>query len=157
MNITLLYGTETGNAEMLAEDLQSHLEGAHEVEVSNLSDFEPSAFEPGRFYIVVCSTYGDGELPASAQPFAEAMEAAKPELAGIHFAIFGLGDSEYDETYNHGSKRLEELLIAHGATKVGDRAIHDASGSDLAEDIAMDWADARVAEAEAKMTAGSDA
>ncbi|WP_018698510.1 flavodoxin domain-containing protein [Amorphus coralli] len=147
MDITILYGTETGNAEMLSEDIQSHLEGDHSVELSNLSDFDPGSFDKNRFYIVVCSTYGDGELPASAQPFAEAMEAAKPDLAGIHFAIFGMGDMEYEETFNNGSKRMEDLLTAHGAKKVGERITHDASSSDLAEDLAMDWADARVAEA----------
>ena len=148
MDITILYGTETGNAEMLSEAPQSHLEANHDVELSNLSDFEPGSFDKGRFYIVVCSTYGDGELPASAQPFAEAMEAAKPDLSGIHFAIFGMGDTEYEDTFANGSKRMEDLLVSHGARKVGERLIHDASGSDLAEDLAMDWADARVAEAE---------
>lgn len=157
MDITVLYGTETGNAEMLAEDLQSHLEGSHTVEISNLSDFDPADFDTGRFYIVVCSTYGDGELPASAQPFAEAMESAKPDLAGIRFSIFGLGDSEYDETFNHGSKRLEDLLTAQGATRIGERVTHDASGPDLAEDLATEWADLRVAEAEGLLAAGSDA
>ncbi|MGX1096913.1 flavodoxin domain-containing protein [Amorphus sp. MBR-141] len=156
MDITILYGTETGNAEMLSEDIQSHLEASHDVELSNLSDFDPASFDAGRFYIVVCSTYGDGELPASAQPFAEAMEAAKPDLSGIRFAVFGMGDSEYADTFNHGGKRMEELLAAHGATKVGERITHDASGPDLAEDLAMDWADARIAEAEA-LFAGSDA
>lgn len=157
MDITILYGTETGNAEMLSEDLQSHLEGSHEVEVSNLAEFDPDGFDKARFYIVVCSTYGDGELPASAQPFAEAMDSKKPDLAGIHFAIFGMGDSEYDETFNHGSKRMEELLTAHGATRVGERLTHDASGEDLPEDLATDWADQRVAEAEPLLSAASDA
>ena len=156
MDITILYGTETGNAEMLSEDIQSHLEGSHDVELSNLSDFDPSSFDAGRFYIVVCSTYGDGELPASAQPFAEAIEAASPDLSAIRFAVFGMGDSEYADTFNHGSKRMEELLASYGATKVGERITHDASGPDLAEDVAMDWADARIAAAEA-LFAGSDA
>ncbi|MEW5422747.1 flavodoxin domain-containing protein [Amorphus sp. 3PC139-8] len=157
MNITLLYGTETGNAEMLAEDLQSHLEGDHEVELSNLCDFDPTTFDPGRFYIVVCSTYDDGNLPASAQPFAKAVAKAKPDLSDIHFAIFGMGDSEYDETFNHGSKRMEELLIAHGARKIGERITHDASGSDLPEDLAIDWADACIAEAETRLVEDTDA
>ena len=91
MNITVLYGTETGNAEMLAEDVAAHLEAAHEVACTNLSDFAPADFDSGQFYLVICSTYGDGELPASAKPFAEAMEAEMPDLAGVHFAIFGLG------------------------------------------------------------------
>jgi MioC protein len=141
MDITVLFGTETGNAEMLAEDIAAELEAAHEVEVINLSGFDPADFDRGRFYLMVCSTYGDGELPASAKPFAERMEAGKPDLAGIHFAVFGMGDSEYAETFNFGPKTLAELMHAHGATQVGERVAHDASGPDMAEDLALPWAE----------------
>ncbi|EKF18474.1 flavodoxin domain-containing protein [Nitratireductor pacificus] len=148
MNIMLLYGTETGNAEMLAEDIMAELEGEHAVECRNLSDFAPDEFDAGRLHMIVCSTYGDGELPASAQPFAAALKAASPSLSGVHFAIFGLGDSEYEETFNFGSKGLAELLAAHGAKQVGERLTHDASGSDMAEDLAFPWAAQTVALAE---------
>ncbi|WP_068303710.1 flavodoxin domain-containing protein [Pararhodobacter sp. CCB-MM2] len=140
MQIAVLYGTETGNAEMLAEDIASHLSD-HDASVTNLSDFDPAGFDAGTFYVVVTSTYGDGELPASAQPFAEAMEAAKPDLSGIRFAIFGMGDSEYPETFNYGGKRLEEILTGAGAERVGERVTHDASGSDMADDLALPWID----------------
>jgi MioC protein len=144
MNVTVLYGTETGNAEMLAEDVAAHIEGDNEVTCTNLSDFAPGDFTPDPFYLVICSTYGDGELPASAKPFAEAMEAVKPDLTGVHFAIFGLGDTEYDSTHNFGSQIVAGLLTAQGATQVGERATHDASGPHMADDLAMQWADASV-------------
>ncbi|MCB1390609.1 MAG: flavodoxin domain-containing protein [Rhodobacteraceae bacterium] len=140
MQIAILYGTETGNAEMLAEDIAAHLSD-HDASVTNLSDFDPAGFDAGTFYIVVTSTYGDGELPASAQPFAEKMAAQQPDLSGIRFAVFGMGDSEYPETFNFGGKRLEEMLSGAGATLVGERVTHDASGSDMADDLALPWAD----------------
>lgn len=146
MDITILYGTETGNTEMLAEDLQAELQGAHQVECCNLSDFTATAFDPAQFYLVLCSTYGDGELPASAKPFAETLAAQGANLAGVSFAIFGLGSQEYAETFNHGPKYLAELLQAHGATQVGERIAHDAAGADMAEDIAFPWAEAVIAE-----------
>jgi MioC protein len=139
MKITVLYGTETGNAEMLAEDIVSELSD-HEAEAINLADFAPGDFDPATLYLLVCSTYGDGELPASAQPFAAAMQAEAPELAGVHFGIFGMGDSEYEETFNHGPKALAALMLARGATQLGERVAHDASGSELAEDLAFPWA-----------------
>jgi MioC protein len=151
MNITVLYGTETGNAEMLAEDVAAHLEGDHAVSCTNLSDFAPADFTADHFYLVICSTYGDGELPASAKPFAAAMEAEKPDLAGIHFAIFGLGDTEYDSTHNFGSQIVAGLLAAQGATQVGERVIHDASGAHMADDLAMEWADASVERARTRL------
>jgi MioC protein len=146
MQITILYGTETGNAEMLAEDIGAHLSD-HAVKIANMADFDPAGFDAARLYILVCSTYGDGELPASAQPFAERMAAVQPDLAGVHFAVFGMGDSEYPETFNFGGKRIEALMTGAGATLVGERVTHDASGSDMADDLAMPWADAIVAAA----------
>lgn len=151
MQIAILYGTETGNAEMLAEDIAAHLDAEHEASVSNLADFDPADFRPGVLHVIVCSTYGDGELPASAQPFAERMAAAQPDLSGIVFAVFGMGDSEYSETFNHGGKRMEEIMTAGGATMVGARVTHDASGDDLPDDLALPWIDEVLALAEAAL------
>ena len=145
MNIAILYGTETGNAEMLAEDIQSEIEADHEVDLSNLEDFAPGDFDPECFYLLVCSTYGDGDLPASAQPFAEKMAAGKPDLTGVHFGIFGMGDREYDETFNGGPATLAALMTAAGATQLGERIAHDASGAEMAEDLAFPWAEDIVA------------
>jgi MioC protein len=148
MQIAILYGTETGNAEMLAEDIGAHLSG-HDTSVTNLADFDPSSFDPATLYVVVCSTYGDGDLPASAQPFAARMTAQSPDLSGIRFAVFGMGDREYAETFNHGGMKMEALLTGAGATLLGERITHDASGPDMAEDLALPWVDAILAEADA--------
>lgn len=150
MNIAILYGTETGNAEMLAEDIAAHLPD-HDCTVTNLSEVGPGDFAPDRLYLIVCSTYGDGELPASAKPFAARMQAAAPDLGGIRFAVFGMGDSEYPETFNFGGKAIEALMTRAGAEMLGERVTHDASGPDMAEDLAMPWADAVVARAKALM------
>ena len=146
MQIAILYGTETGNAEMLAEDIAAHL-SEHDATVTNLSDFDPADFDAGTFYVVVCSTYGDGELPASAQPFAARVEAQTPDLSGIRFSVFGMGDSEYPETFNFGGKRIEALFTQAGAELVGERVTHDASGSDMADDLALPWVDGVLAQA----------
>lgn len=147
MKIAILYGTETGNAEMLAEDLESHLSDDHEVSLTNLAVADPAALDAEALHVFVCSTYGEGDLPASAQPFAEAAEAAQPDLLAIRFAIFGLGDSEY-ETFGQGSEKLAALLARFGATQIGERLVHDASGGDMAEDLAIEWVDARIDEAQ---------
>lgn len=144
MQIAVLYGTETGNAEMLAEDIAAHLGDA---KVSNLADFDPADFDAATFYVIVCSTYGDGELPASAKPFAEKMVSQGPDLTGLRFSVFGMGDSEYPETFNFGGKRIEALMTGAGAVLVGERMTHDASGPDMADDLALSWIDGLLAEA----------
>ena len=51
MQISLLFGTETGNTEMLCDDLQAELEADHDVDVANLQDVNPSDLDPTRFYV----------------------------------------------------------------------------------------------------------
>ncbi|MBT8766514.1 flavodoxin domain-containing protein [Metapseudomonas boanensis] len=139
MKIQVLFGTETGNAEMVSDDIVDAL--AHEIDISaaDMSKFQISELSPENFYIIVCSTYGDGELPNSAQPFFSALGAQKPDLTGLRFAVFGLGDSFY-ATYNRGSEIISEQLVELGANQIGERGLHDASSGELPGDIAMQWA-----------------
>lgn len=146
MKITLLYGTESGNAAMLCEDLMEALEGENECEVSSLADVAPDELDSGTFYIFVTSTHGNGDVPATAAPFFEALEANRPDLNGIRFSIFGLGDRVFAETFNQGSEKLMQELLACNATLIGERGLHDASTGDMPEDIAILWIKACMAE-----------
>lgn len=139
MKISIFYGTETGNAEMLAEDLKMAMEDEHDLKCANLSETDPSDVLASSFNIFVCSTYGDGDLPASAVPFVEKLAGVNCDLSHVYFAVFGLGDSEYAETFAFGPKSLAEKLSQCGATQIGHLGIHDASGGELAEDIALPW------------------
>lgn len=139
MKVGLYYGSETGNSEILCEDIESELGEGFECHISSLADVDPATLDPGTFYFFITSTYGNGDLPSTALPFEEAMNEKKPDLTGIRFAIFGLGDQVFSETFNHGSKKLMEMLIAQNATMIGDRGIHDASSFEMPEDIALPW------------------
>ncbi|MEM1162259.1 MAG: flavodoxin domain-containing protein [Pseudomonadota bacterium] len=146
MQVTLLYGTESGNSEILCEDIEADLSDEHEIEVADLQDTSPEDLTGDRHYIFICSTYGDGELPASAISFGEALEKDAPDLSAVRFSIFGLGDTTYVDTYNNGSKQLAEMLTAQKATQVGPRGLHDASTGDPAEETAIPWVKERLAE-----------
>jgi MioC protein len=140
VKINVVYGTESGNSELIAEDLGTKLRETFEgVEVFDLQDFDPASMNSDTFYFVVCSTHGDGDLPNSALPFAEAFDAALPNLAGVRYAMFGLGDSFYTATYSQGSENLDRRFTAQGATRVGEYGRHDASSWDLGSDLALEW------------------
>ncbi|MGH6762529.1 MAG: flavodoxin domain-containing protein [Phyllobacterium sp.] len=139
MKILVLHGTETGNAEMLAEDIQTALEDDHDVSCNSLADVDPANLDADAFHVIVCSTYGEGELPASARPFVEKLDEGAADLSHVRFAIFGLGDSEYTETFTHGSLKLAERLASRGAVQIGPRLTHNASGGDLPEELAVPW------------------
>ncbi|MBC6442239.1 MAG: flavodoxin domain-containing protein [Rhodobacteraceae bacterium] len=138
MNIHFLHGTETGNSEMLCEDLEADLGAGFECSISSLADIKPDELVKDTLYIFVVSTYGSGDVPATAQAFSGALET-RPDLSPVRFAIFGLGDMVFAETFAQGSKTLMEQLIASGAAMVGERGVHDASGGDMPEDVALPW------------------
>ncbi|GAA4102865.1 flavodoxin domain-containing protein [Nocardioides kongjuensis] len=144
MTIDVLYGTESGNAEMAAEEIVAALGDARAVD---LQDIGPDDLDPTTVYLVLCSTYGDGELPASAQPFVDALHAQQPDLTGVRYAAFGLGDSSYAESYSLGGNQLAECLDALGAERFGDFGRHDASSSDDLVASAVAWAEAVLADA----------
>ncbi|MFC9767189.1 flavodoxin domain-containing protein [Rhodococcus jostii] len=134
----ILFGTESGNAEMVAEDLVEELDGNHDAVAIDMTDYDISEFSTEDSYIVVCSTHGDGELPSGARPFFEALESDSPDLSGVRYSVFGLGDSSY-ETYSHGSEIIDEKLRALGAERVGEYGRHDASDGSLPNDDALEW------------------
>lgn len=139
MKIGFLFGTETGNSEMLCEDMIEELGEGVDTTLTNLADIGPDELDKGTFYIIATSTYGNGDLPTQALAFEDAITTDKPDLTGIRFAMFGLGDQVFAETYNNGSKRLADLLVAAGAEMVGTRGLHDASSLEMPEDLGLPW------------------
>jgi MioC protein len=139
MKIVILYGTESGNAETVADDLVDELSAGNDVEVEAIDMTDAGLPAPNEFHLVVCSTHGDGGLPASAVPFAELLDKERPDLTGLRYAVFGLGDSSY-ETYSRGSERIDERLAALGGVRVGEYGRHDASDGSLPNETALEWA-----------------
>jgi cytochrome P450/flavodoxin len=148
--LTILFGTESGNAELIAEDLRRHLAGRAQAEIIDLSEADVSDLDPTRPHLVLCSTYGDGELPTGVRPLRQALLTEGPDLSGMTYAVFGMGDRSYSKTYSRGSELLDEALSSCGAVRVGEYGRHDAGGPLDAADVARDWADGVLAELSAR-------
>ncbi|MFF3222472.1 flavodoxin domain-containing protein [Nocardia suismassiliense] len=139
MRVVILFGSEMGTAETVADTVADAL-SAYAVSVYDLSDFAVDDLDAHDFHVIVCSTYGDGDLPTGAELFFDELAAAAPDLTGLRFAVFGLGDSIYGDTFNRGGEIAAERLVECGATQVGAHARHDASTEIRARDMARDWA-----------------
>ncbi|PXX68605.1 flavodoxin [Nocardia tenerifensis] len=139
MRVVILFGSEMGTAETVADSVADAL-SAHDVSVYDMSDFAVDDLDVRDFHVIVCSTYGDGDLPTGAEPFFDQLAAAAPDLTGLRFAVFGLGDSVYGDTFNRGGEIAAERLAGRGATQVGEHARHDASTAIRAKDMAREWA-----------------
>jgi MioC protein len=139
LKIIILFGTESGNAELIADEIAEALANRFPVATRDMSEADPMELSPGDFHIVICSTHGEGELPSGAVPFAAALDRDPPDLHGIRYAMFGLGDRSYDH-YSRGSEIIDERLRGAGAERVGSYGRYDASSQDDPVQLACEWA-----------------
>lgn len=118
----ILYGSQTGNAEALAQSAakSAHAKGLVPV-VQALGDVDLDVFATMRHVLIVTSTYGEGEMPDNAQLFWDAISASTaPRLEQMHFAVLAIGDTGYDGFCQAG-KFLDMRLEQLGAKRVVDR------------------------------------
>ncbi|MBB5912700.1 MioC protein [Nocardia transvalensis] len=139
MRVVILFGSEMGTAERTAEAVADGLARSHDVAIYDMSDFDTDDLDTRDFHILVCSTYGSGDLPTGAEPFFDQLDDRLPDLTGLRFAVFGMGDSVYDDTFNRGGEICAERFIARGAEQVGEHARHDASAAVRPQDQALEW------------------
>lgn len=140
MEIKILVGTMTGTAEMVAEEMSDALEEVgHEADVEAMDGLDASVFDDEGVYLIVTSTYGQGDVPDNGIPLYEDVESKKPDLGHVTYGVFSLGDRTYAETFNFGGRKFDELLSQCGATRVGERFEHDASSGTIPEDDGIDW------------------
>ncbi len=139
--VTIYVATMTGTADLVAEEVQAGLEeeGA-DVELQPMDDLDASAFAAPGFYVVVSSTYGQGDVPDNGQALAEALERERPDLAHVRYGLFALGDMTYAQTFCGGGMTFDRILTELGARRVGEAMRHNASSGVLPEDEAADWA-----------------
>lgn len=112
--VTILYGSQTGNAQGLADQAGKMLgERGFQVTVSSMSDFKPNNLKKVQNLLIVASTHGEGEPPDNALSFHEFLHGRRaPKLDSLRFSVLSLGDSSYEffcETGKQFDKRLEEL------------------------------------------------
>ncbi|MBT5266305.1 MAG: nitric oxide synthase [Rhodospirillaceae bacterium] len=140
MLVRILVATQSGNAEIAADEMAETLAdlGTDSL-VMAMDDLDPSVFARDAVYVICTATYGQGDVPDNGQALYTALGREKPDLSGITYGVFTLGDLTYKETFCHGGKRFDEALTARGAQRIGEVYRHDAGSGTLAEDDAIDW------------------
>lgn len=88
--VTILFGTESGNSEMVADDISKSLEdNGIKNEVFDMEGYDVGDLGTQSMVIIVSSTYGEGDLPQTALPFFNALNDVKPDLSSTRFAALG--------------------------------------------------------------------
>ena len=112
--ITVLYGSETGNAQSLAEVLDARLtENGYTVTLSSMDAFKTKELKKVEDLFIVSATHGEGDPPDNAITFHEFIHSRKaPKLSGVRYSVLSLGDESYEffcQTGKDFDARLKEL------------------------------------------------
>ena len=139
--LTVLFGTDTGNAKELAGELQGAAKAQGiEATVADMASYKPRALKDEQDVLLIAATHGEGDPPPSAVGFFEFLAGRKaPKLDGVRFGVLSLGDSTY-EHYCSAGKQLDARFEELGAERLLDRVDCDVDY----EDDAAAWIAAAV-------------
>lgn len=111
--LTVLYGSQTGTAQDLAEYIWRESKRFHFTgPVLPLDKYNVHDLIDERLVVFVCSTTGQGEEPDNMKAFWKFLlrkSLPTDSLRSLHCAVLGLGDSGY-EKFNFVAKRLNKRL-----------------------------------------------
>lgn len=120
--ITILYGSQSGNGQGLSKKAAKLLEeSGYQVTLSSMSDFKTNQLKRVERLLIVVSTHGEGDPPDNAISFHEFLHSKRaPKLEGLKFSVLSLGDSSYEQ-YCKTGKDFDTRLEALGAARFYDR------------------------------------
>ncbi|MCY8101213.1 assimilatory sulfite reductase (NADPH) flavoprotein subunit [Bacillus haynesii] len=120
--VTILFGSQTGNAQGLAENAAKKLtERGFQVTVSAMSDFKPNQLKKLKNLLIVVSTHGEGDPPDNALSFHEFLHGRRaPKLDDLRYSVLALGDTSY-EFFCQTGKEFDQRLGELGGTRLHPR------------------------------------
>ncbi|KAJ8125464.1 hypothetical protein O1611_g8175 [Lasiodiplodia mahajangana] len=140
--ITVLYGSNSGTCESLAQRLAS--DAAHhgfKVDTVDCLDTANGALPKNQPVIVITASY-EGEPPDNAALFCSWLAASKDKslLEGVDYAVFGVGHHDWAQTFHRIPKLVDAKLEENGATRIANIGLSDAGSNDTFTDFET-WED----------------
>ena len=116
--LTVLYGTESGNSEVLADRaVKAAKKRGFQAVMKNMSEISLAELAKSTKLLVIVSTWGDGEPPETAVSFYKEFMNSDLSLSDLRFSVCGLGDTAYEKFCQIG-KDVDARLERLGATRV---------------------------------------
>jgi sulfite reductase alpha subunit-like flavoprotein len=120
--IAVLWGSETGNAESLADMTKDKLvQSGFKAKTLSMADVSALGLTGYKRLLVLTSTWGDGDPPSNAVDLVDTLKGdAGIDMTGIDFSVLALGDTSYPEFCKCG-KDFDELFEKYGAKRIHPR------------------------------------
>lgn len=119
--LVVLYGTESGNSENLADRaVKEAKKRGFQAVMKNMADVSADDLAKTANLLVIVSTWGDGEPPETAAAFFKDLMGSEHAFSNTRFSVCALGDTSYEKFCQTGrdiDARLEQL----GASRAADR------------------------------------
>ncbi len=113
MILDIIYATQTGNAEEVAQNLSKQAsEQGFIVNLNEMNYHNIDTFRQLRNVAIITSTYGEGEVPEMGVEFWNELRSSKVEMKNLKYGLIALGDKSHEIFCGAGraiSKKLEEL------------------------------------------------
>lgn len=147
LRLTVLYGSQTGNAKRVAEELAARAEAdGLKVRLLRADAYPLHELKTERLLYVVISTHSVGdevEPPDDSRAFLEHLESRRaPKLPELKFAVLALGDTSYPDFCGIGRK-VDNRLAELGGTRLFDRGDADVD----VDSVAAPWSETALKQA----------
>jgi flavodoxin len=121
VDVLVLWGSETGTAQGLAEMTEQQLKNAgHTARAVSIGNIKLKQLPGFNKVLIITSTWGDGEPPSNAIDMWEALQKEKVDLSKTRFSVLSLGDTAYPQFCKCG-KDFDEFLASQGAQRLFPR------------------------------------
>ncbi|MBK1855810.1 sulfite reductase subunit alpha [Verrucomicrobiaceae bacterium 5K15] len=120
--ITILWGSQTGNSEVLAKKTGKALaKVGFTPNIVDMAEYDHAQLASEEHLLIITSTYGDGDPPDNAMDFhAWLLSDEAPKLENLKYSVLALGDTDYPDFCICGIE-FDQRLAALGAEKIHDR------------------------------------
>ncbi|MGF7138697.1 diflavin oxidoreductase [Roseimarinus sediminis] len=114
-DVTILYGTHTGNSKFIAKKTAEVLRKKGIVNLcKDVKQYDISSLEKEKNLLLIISTHGEGEPPQAAEKFYRQLMAFDQPLPHLSYSVCALGDKTYEHFCLPG-RSIHQKLQAAGA------------------------------------------